>query len=505
MIEKSTDLISLLEKALQRKPLEHLEQIGTVIKVGDGISKVYGLDNAVFGELIDFEGGNQGIVLDLDEDYVSVVLLNPEISVIEEETAKRTGDVFRIPVGDQLLGRIINVAGKPIDGLGDIKAESYKPIENPAPGITERTPVNQSLETGITVIDTLVPIGKGQRELIIGNRSTGKTVIAIDTILHQKGKDVVCVYVSIGHKQSTSAKIISLLEKNGALEYTIIIDANAKESALNQYFAPYVGCTVAEHFMNKGKDVLIVYDDLSKHAIAYRELSLLLRRPPGREAYPGDIFYIHSRLLERAGKLLPEFGGGSMTALPIIQTQGDDISAYIPTNLISITDGQIFLDTNLFNIGIRPAVNVGLSVSRVGGRAQTKAIKKMAGTLKLDLAQYEELLAFAQFGSELDKASQIALDRGKRAIEILKQSHRVTYSFVEQTIFLFLLNYHYLDSLQFKDVKPFTEQFASYVQEVISDLYNNILKTEDLSDTNIKQLKKAADEFSLLFPKQTKP
>jgi len=503
MVEKSTDLVSLLEQSLGGKPTEKLDEIGNVIKVGDGISKVYGLTNAVFGELINFEGGNQGIALDLDEDYVSVVLLNPELPVAERETATRTGDVFRIPVGDKLLGRIINATGKPLDALGKIEYDELRPIENTAPGIMMRTPVHQSLETGITAIDGLIPIGKGQRELLIGNRSTGKTAIAIDTILHQKGKNVICIYVSIGQKQSTTAKMVSLLEQHEALKYTIIVNATAKDSAINHYFAPYAGCTIGEYFMNKGKDVLIIYDDLSKHAIAYRELSLLLRRPPGREAYPGDIFYIHSRLLERSAKLSVEHGGGSLTAIPIIQTQGDDISAYIPTNLISITDGQIFLDTNLFNTGIRPAVNVGLSVSRVGGKAQTKAIKKMSGMLKLDLAQYEELLAFAQFGSELDKSSQKALDRGRRAIEILKQPLRETYSFVHQAIFLLLLKENFLDQLNLEDVKPFAVQFASYVEETTPDLYNKILKSLDITDDQVDEIRKTATKFIVLFKKET--
>lgn len=502
MVEKNTDLISLLEKSLGEKPSEKLDETGNVIKVGDGISKIYGLSNAVFGELINFEGGNQGIVLDLDEDYISVVLLNPNISVIEEEIATRTGDVFRIPVGKNLLGRVINATGKPLDALGKIEAEEYKPIENPAPGIIERAPVKESLETGITAIDSLIPIGKGQRELLIGNRFTGKTTIAIDTILHQHDKNVICIYVSIGHKQSTMAKTISLLEQYDALKYTVIVNANAKDSAINQFSAPYTGCTIGEYFMNKGQDVLIIYDDLSNHAIAYRELSLLLRRPPGREAFPGDIFYIHSRLLERAGKLSDEQGGGSLTALPVIQTQGDDISAYIPTNLISITDGQIVLDTNLFNTGQRPAVSVGLSVSRVGGAAQTKAVKKMSGMLKLDLAQYEELLAFAQFGSELDKASQKALDRGKRASEILKQPQRETYSFVDQAMFLMLLKENYLDQLDLEDVKPFAVQFASFVKETQPQIYNEILESTDLTDKNITDLKKIAEKFILVFKKQ---
>lgn len=501
MVKKETDIISLLERALQEKPQEKLEEVGTVIKVGDGICKVYGLTNAVYGELIEFEKGSQGIVLDLDEDYVSIVLLENAISVKEQEVAKRTGDVFRIPVGNALLGRVINAVGKPLDSLGDIKTDEFYPLEKVAPGIVEREPVDSSLETGITVVDSLIPIGKGQRELVIGNRSTGKTSMVLDIIRHQKDQNVICIYVSIGHKQASTARFIYQLEKSGSLDYSIIIDADAKETALNQYFAPYTGCSIGEYFCKQGKDVLIIYDDLSKHAIAYRELSLLLRRPPGREAYPGDIFYIHSRLLERSGKFVKDIGGGSLTALPIIQTQGDDISAYIPTNLISITDGQIFLDTNLFNQGIRPAVNVGLSVSRVGSAAQSKAIKKVSGSLKLELAQYDELLAFAQFGSELDKASQKALDRGRRAIEVLKQPERKTYSFVDQTIFLFLLKENYLNELKLEEVKPFTEQFASYVKGTYRGTYDKILESRVLDDDDETVFRDAVEEFKLIFSK----
>ncbi len=499
MVERETNIISLLEKALSQKPQEKLDEIGTVIKVGDGICKVYGLANVVFGELIEFENGNRGIVLDLDEDYVSVVLLDQSISVVEQEVAKRTGDVLKVPVGESLLGRVINSTGKPLDSLGELKAEKRLPIERIAPGIIDRTPVKQSLETGITAIDALIPIGKGQRELLIGNRSTGKTSIVLDTICHQKDKNVICIYVAIGLKQSDMAKIVYRLEQEGALEYSIIV--NSEETALNQYLAPYTGCTIGEYFMDKGRDVLVIYDDLSKHAIAYRELSLLLRRPPGREAYPGDIFYIHSRLLERAGKLSDAKGGGSLTAIPIAQTQGDDISAYIPTNLISITDGQIFLDTSLFNEGIRPAVNVGLSVSRVGGAAQSKAIKTVSGSLKLELAQYSELLAFSQFGSELDKESQRSLDRGKRAIEILKQKERITYSFVDQTLFLFLLKEDLLDDFEFDKVKSFVVKFASYVKGTYSQVYNRIFESRVLTDDDKKELEKIAKEFKIIYSK----
>lgn len=502
MIEKDTDIVSLLEKSLRSEQQNQWEEIGTVIKVGDGICKIYGLTNAVFNELIIFQSGAQGLVLDLDEDFVSVILMDSSTAVKEQETAKRTGTVFSVPVGEQIIGRVISATGKPCDALGEIVTEEKMPVERIAPGIIARKPISQSLETGITAIDSLIPIGKGQRELLIGNRSTGKTTIVLDTILHQKDKNVICIYVSIGHKQSHTARIIYELEQHGAMAYTVIVDADAKEQALNQYLAPYTGCTIGEYFMNKGRDVLVIYDDLSNHAIAYRELTLLLRRPPGREAYPGDIFYIHSRLLERAGRLLDEHGGGSLTAIPVIQTQGDDISAYIPTNLISITDGQIFLDTNLFNKGVRPAVNIGLSVSRVGGPAQTKAIKKVSGTLKLDLAQYNELLAFEQFGSELDKASQKALDRGRRAIEILKQPEHETYSFVDQTIFLFLLKENYLDKLALQDVKTFAAQCASYIKGAHKDVYLAIQQNQDISDSSISGLRKSAEEFALIFSSQ---
>jgi len=496
MIEREIDLISLLEKSLGEQPIEKLEEVGTVVKVGDGICKIYGLSNAVFGELITFERGSKGIILDMDEDYVSVVLIDNQYPVIEQDIARRSGSVLSVPVGEKLIGRVVSSMGQPLDALGKIDFEKMAPVEQVVPGIIDRSPINKSLETGITVIDTLFPIGRGQRELIIGNRTTGKTTLLLDTILHQKNQNVICIYVSIGHKQSDTAKIIHTLEANGALEYSLVVDADAKETALNQYLAPYVGCAIGEYFMNKGKDVLIIYDDLSKHAIAYRELSLLLRRPPGREAYPGDIFYIHSRLLERAGKLVT---GGSLTALPVIQTQGDDISAYIPTNLISITDGQIFFDTNLFNSGIKPAVSIGLSVSRVGRAAQTKAIGKMAGALKLELAQYMELQAFSQFGSELDKASQRSIERGKRAIELLKQEERETYSFVDQVLFLFLLNENFLDTLETNHVKKFAVQFSQYFKGAYADVYNNILTTEMVSDSTTASLKKAAGEFSTIF------
>jgi F-type H+-transporting ATPase subunit alpha len=404
--------------------------------------------------------------------------------------------VFKTPVGKAFLGRVINVLGVPADGLGPIQADEMRSIEATPPSIIERSPVNESLETGITVIDALFPIGKGQRELIIGNRNTGKTSIVVDTILHQKNQNVICIYVSIGQRQANLARMVSLLEENGALAYTTIIAADASEAVLNQYLAPYVGCTLAEYFRDLGRDVLIIYDDLSNHAIAFREMSLLLRRSPGREAYPGDVFYLHSRLLERAGKLAK---GGSITALPIVQVQMDDITAYIPTNLISITDGQIVLDTQMFNNGIRPAVNVELSVSRVGAAAQTKAIKKMTRALRLDLAQYHELLDFAQFGTELDEISQKRLARGAIVVEILKQSQHITYSFVDQTLMLFLFKENFLDNVPLTTVKLFAIQFVSYVKSVYSDVYETILSTKDVSDAERDKLLKIATEFSKVF------
>jgi F-type H+-transporting ATPase subunit alpha len=492
----STDLISLFERSLRNLPEEKLEEIGIVVQVGDNICKVHGLINAISGELVEFEGGNAGIIFQLDEDSVSVFLLHSTIVVAELEVARRTGDVFKVPVGDSLLGRVINATGKPIDGMGDLHTTEYMPTEQVIAGIIERSPVNESLETGIVAIDALVPIGKGQRELIIGNRGTGKTGIAMDAILHQKGKNVVCIYVSIGQRQASVARIVRHLEENGALDYAVVISAPAGEAVLNQYLAPYVGCTIAEYFCDQGRDVLIVYDDLSNHAIAFREMSLLLRRAPGREAYPGDVFYLHSRLLERAGKLAK---GGSITALPIVQIQSDDITAYIPTNLISITDGQIFLDTQLFNQGIRPAINTELSVSRVGGAAQTNAIKKVTKALKLELAQYRELLDFAQFGTELDIVSQKRLARGARAIELLKQPQYVTYSFVDQVLMLFLLKENFLDLLEVKQVNVFVVQFVSYVKLVYPAIYEAIYTSENLSEDIQKELITIVHEFSRLF------
>ncbi len=496
MKTKDINLISLFEKSLQEGPQQNLNEIGIVVQVGDGICTIFGLTNAVYGEFISFEGGNHGIVLNLNEDFVSVFLLNSSIPVVEQEVVTRVGDVLKIPVGNDIVGRVVNALGEPIDALGDIAVQAYMPVENQSPAIVDRTPINEPMQTGVMVVDALFPIGKGQRELLIGNRSTGKTALAIDAILNQKGKDIVCIYVSIGQRQGNVARLVRLLEEKGALEYTVVVSADSSEAVLNQYLAPYSGTAIGEFFMNQGKDVLIVYDDLSNHAIAYREMSLLMRRAPGREAYPGDVFYLHSRLLERSGRLL---AGGSMTALPIIQIQSDDITAYIPTNLISITDGQIFLDTQLFNNSIRPAVNVELSVSRVGGAAQTKAVKKMTKALRLELAQYHELLSFAQFGTELDEVSQMHLKQGTLAVEILKQNQFIHYSFVDEALILFLLKEGYLQKIALKDIQLFIRQFASYVDSVYHPIYQNIATTKDVSDDDIASLKTIAKEFSGIF------
>jgi F-type H+-transporting ATPase subunit alpha len=493
---KSTDLVALFEKALLNKPVKELDEIGFVIQVGDNLCKVHGLKNAIYGELIEFDGGNKGIVMNLSQEYVTIFLLYQQKVVKELEIAKRTKDVFKIPVGFNLLSRVINAIGQPIDGLASIEPQEYRSIEVSIPSIVDRSPIDRSLETGILAIDALVPIGRGQRELIIGNRSTGKTSIAIDAILNQKDKDVYCIYVSIGQRQANLARIVNILDLYGALKYTTVVSSSAGEPPLNQYLAPYVGTTIAEFLRDHKKDVLIIYDDLTNHAIAYREMSLLMRRPPGREAYPGDVFYLHSRLLERSGKLK---SGGSITALPIVEIQSDDITAYIPTNLISITDGQIFLDTKLFNSGIRPAVNVELSVSRVGGAAQTKAIKKMARSLRLELAQYNDILSFAQFTTELDISSQNILKRGAQAYELLKQKEFENLSFVDQVLMLFLLRENFLATLEIDKINNFAHEFISYIKGAYSDLYNEIKIGEDITDNHLSRLKDIASDFIVMF------
>lgn len=496
MNSKNTDLISLFENALKDISDTHLEETGVTIRVGDGICQLQGLKNAIFGEQIRFAGGNSGIIFDLGQESVSIFLLYNTIKVSEGEIAYRTGSVFKIPVSNAMIGRVLDALCHPIDALGPIETKDMRAVEQPAANIIERSPINESLETGLMVIDALFPIGKGQRELIVGNRDTGKTSIGLNAILHQKGKNVLCLYVSIGQRKANLARIIQLLLENNALEYTAIISADASETVLKQYLAPYTACTLAEFYAQQGRDVLVIYDDLSNHATTFREMSLLLRRTPGREAYPGDIFYLHSRLLERAGKFLK---GGSITALPIVQIQSDDITAYIPTNLISITDGQIFLDTKLFKKGQRPAVNVELSVSRVGGAAQTKVIKKMTRALRLELAQYIDLLDFSQFGTELDALSQKSLARGARIMAILKQKQFITYSFVEQALILFLVKENFLDKIALDSVEEFAIQFISYFKSVYRDLYDEIYTTQDMSDAVKDQIVIIATDFSKLF------
>jgi proton translocating ATP synthase, F1 alpha subunit len=471
--------------------------VGTVIQVGDGIARVHGLEKAMQGELLEFQNGVMGMVLNLEEDNVGVVIMGPFRDIKEGDTVKRTGRVMEVPVGEALLGRVVNPLGQPLDGQGPIANDGYRPIESPAPGVMARKSVHEPLQTGIKAIDAMIPVGRGQRELIIGDRQTGKTAVALDTIINQKGKDMICIYVAIGQKQSTVANIVETLRKAGALDYTIIVSATASDPAPMLYLAPYAGVTMAEYFMYKGGHVLCVYDDLSKQAAAYREMSLLLRRPPGREAYPGDVFYLHSRLLERAAKLSDELGAGSITALPFIETQAGDISAYIPTNVISITDGQIFLETDLFNAGQRPAVNTGLSVSRVGGSAQIKAMKKVAGPLKLELAQYRELAAFAQFGSDLDKATQARLTRGERLMEIMKQGQFDPMPVEKQVASIYSATRGYLDDIPVADVRRFEKELLSFLDSNKPQLLEHIRTTKDLPDE--KELNAAIEEFKKGF------
>ena len=482
------DEISALIKEQIKKYTEDLSTttVGTVIRVGDGIALVYGLDDAMNGELLDFGNDVYGMALSLEENQVGAIIFGNANLVKEGDTVKCTKRILEVPVRDALLGRVINSIGKPLDGLGEIKTKTYRPIEKKATGVMSRKSVHQPLQTGIKVIDALVPIGRGQRELIIGDRQTGKTSIAIDTIINQKGKNMICIYVAIGQKESTVNNVIETLKRYDCMDYSVIVSASASNMAPLLYLAPYTGVTIAEEFMFSGKDVLIIYDDLSKHAVSYRELSLLLKRPPGREAYPGDVFYLHSRLLERAAKLNDELGGGSITALPIIETQAGDISSYIPTNVISITDGQIFLQTDLFYSGVRPAISAGLSVSRVGGSAQIKAIKKVSGTLRLDLASYRELEAFTQFGSDLDPMTKRKLERGKRTIEVLKQDLHKAMEVEHQVVILYALTKGYLDDVEVSDIKNFEEELVKYIQssEIGKTVYNIIHETKELPKGN---------------------
>ena len=470
-------------------------EIGVVILVGDGIAKVSGLSNCMAGELLEFPGGVYGMAQNLEEDTVSVVILGSDGGIKEGDTVKRTGKVVSVPVGSDLIGRVVNALGEPIDGKGGIEAEAYRPIEMPAPGIIDRQHVSRPLQTGIKAIDSMIPIGRGQRELIIGDRQTGKTTIATDTILNQKGKNVICIYVAIGQKRSTVAQTVESLTAGGAMDYTIVVSATASELAPMQYIAPYTGCTMGEHFMHQGKDVLVIYDDLSKHAVAYRAISLLIRRPPGREAYPGDVFYLHSRLLERAAQLSDKLGGGSLTALPIIETQAGDVSAYIPTNVISITDGQIFLESELFNAGIMPAVNPGISVSRVGGDAQIKAMKKVAGSLKLLYSQYRELQSFAQFGSDLDADTKARLSLGERIVAVLKQKNNAPAEVAHQVCILYAVTKGYLKDISVAQVPEFELRLQEFMENRYGAVLDAIRSTGKLEPDTEETLKTALTEL----------
>ncbi|MFA5095221.1 MAG: F0F1 ATP synthase subunit alpha [Candidatus Paceibacterota bacterium] len=475
------------------------EKVGHVLEVFDGIAKISGLSEVKSSEMVTFQNGEMGVALNLEEDTIGVIIFDDFSKIKEGDEVRATGKILEVPVSDNIIGRVVNALGVEIDGKGVIKADKTYPIEKVAPGVITRLSVDKPVATGIKVVDAIIPIGRGQRELIIGDRQTGKTAIAIDTILNQKGQNMICVYVSIGQKDSKLRKIQTRLEKGGAMAYTIIVSAGSSEPAPLSYIAPYTGVSIAEYFMDQGKDVLIIYDDLSKHAVAYREISLLLRRPPGREAYPGDVFYLHSRLLERACRRNKEYGGGSITALPIVETQAGDVTAYIPTNVISITDGQIFLETDLFYKGIRPAVNVGLSVSRVGSKAQIKAMKKVAGTLKLDLAQYRELEAFAQFGSDLDNATKLQLERGKRAVEVLKQPQYAPMAVERQVVVLYALVKGYMDDIAIDKIKEFEEGLVNYAENNAKKFYKEVAETGMWTDKNEEELKKAIEGFKNNF------
>ena len=497
---KPEEISSVIKNLIKNydKKLDTVE-VGSIIEVGDGIARVYGLDNAMAGELLELPGGVYAMALNLEQDNIGCVLLGSDKNLKEGDPVKRTGRIVEVPVGEALIGRVVNSLGQAIDGKGKIESNKFRPIEANAPGIIDRKSVSEPLQTGIKTIDSIIPIGRGQRELIIGDRQTGKTAIAIDTIINQKDQDVICIYVAIGQKNSTVAQLVNVLEEHGAMDYTIVVSSSASELAPLQYIAPYAGTAMAEEFMYAGKDVLIIYDDLSKHAVAYRSMSLLLRRPPGREAYPGDVFYLHSRLLERSAKLSDKLGGGSITALPIIETQAGDISAYIPTNVISITDGQIFLEGQLFFSGQRPAVNAGLSVSRVGGAAQIKAMKKVSSGIKLELAQYRELLAFAQFGSELDKDTADKLNHGQRIMEILKQAQYKPLKVEEEVMILFAVTNRYLDDIPVDRVKAFEKDFLEYMENTSSEIAKKILEKKELTDEIKEELKLKIEEFKKTF------
>ena len=492
MQSKIDDISKIIKEQIKNysKKTEQ-DEVGYVISVGDGISKVHGLDKCKANELLEFSNGSFGMALNLEENSVSAVLLGNDVGISEGSLVKRTGNVVSVPVGEAMIGRVVNALGEPIDAKGPISASEYRPIERKAYGIIERKSVSVPLQTGIKAIDSMIPIGRGQRELIIGDRQTGKTVIATDTIINQRGKNVICIYVAIGQKQSTVTGVVDTLYKNGAMDYTIVVSATASDSAPLQYIAPYSGCAIGEYFMDMGRDVLVIYDDLSKHAVAYRALSLLIRRPPGREAYPGDVFYLHSRLLERAARLSDEYGGGSLTALPIIETQAGDVSAYIPTNVISITDGQIFLETELFHAGVRPAVNPGISVSRVGGNAQIKAMKKVAGSLKLLYSQYRELAGFAQFGSDLDADTMARLEQGKRIVEVLKQGRNSPIEVELQVAIIYAVVNNLLREIAVEDIARFEEELSEYLVAAKEEILRDIRETGVLSKENEQALREA--------------
>ena len=493
---KADEISKIIEEEIQNYDQRvEMSETGTVLYIGDGIARVYGVQNAMAMELLEFPGGVMGMVLNLEEDNVGVALLGPDTGIKEGDTVKRTGKIFSVPVGDKVTGRVLNPLGQPIDGLGPVEATEVRPVEIKAPGIIARKSVCEPMPTGLKAIDAMTPIGRGQRELIIGDRQTGKTAVCIDSILAQKETGIHCFYVAIGQKKATVALVADTLRKYGAMEYTTIISATASEPAPLQYIAAYSGCTMAEYYRDKGEHALIIYDDLSKQAVAYRQMSLLLRRPPGREAFPGDVFYLHSRLLERAAKMSDELGGGSLTALPIIETQAGDVSAYIPTNVISITDGQVYLEPNLFNAGVRPAINVGLSVSRVGGAAQIKAMKQVAGTMRLDLAQYRELAAFAQFGSDLDKATKAKLERGARLVELLKQPQYRPMPAQEQVASIYAATNGYLDDVPVEKVRDFEDAFLSFMRDTKKDILDTIRDKKVLTDELKASMSSAIEQF----------
>jgi F-type H+-transporting ATPase subunit alpha len=497
---RAEEISEIIRKQIKEYGKEvEVAETGTIISIGDGIARIHGLDKAMAGELLEFPGGVTGMALNLEEDNVGAAILGDFEGIKEGDMVKRTGRIVEVPVGDALVGRVVNAIGQPIDGLGPINTDKFSQVEIKAPGIVSRKSVHQPMATGLKAIDSMVPIGRGQRELIIGDRQTGKTAVAIDTIINQKGGDVICIYVAIGQKRSTVAQVVSKLKEHGAMDFTIVVAATASESAPLQFIAPYTGVTMGEYFRDNKKHALIIYDDLSKQAVAYRQLSLLLRRPPGREAYPGDVFYLHSRLLERACKLSDECGAGSLTALPIIETQAGDVSAYIPTNVISITDGQIFLESDLFYSGVRPAINVGISVSRVGGSAQTKAMKQVAGTLRLDLAQYREMAAFAQFGSDLDKATQMQLARGERLVEILKQAQYQPLPFEKQVLIIFAANNGFIDEYPVGSLKRYEQELNAFFDSRKGDVLADIREKKAIDDDIKARLLAAMNEFKKEF------